>query len=309
MKKIALLFPGQGSQSKGMLSELAKDFIQVKKRFEEASDIIKKDLWAISQDDEQGFLNQTAYTQPILLTGNIACFEILTKEIDLPIAFLAGHSLGEYAALCAGKAIDFAKAVELVHIRGQLMQEAVEQGTGKMAAILGLSSEQVDEICNQIDGVYPANYNTPEQTVIAGKTESIEKALEIAKKQQAKRAILLPVSVPSHCPLMKPAAASFSFYLNQINWQDPQYPIIYNVDAKTRQNIDGIVSALGAQLYKPVQWVKLIEQLDKEGIDCFIEVGPGKVLSGLNKRIIPSKAALPFNNPKDFSVINQEINQ
>lgn len=308
MTKIALLFPGQGSQSEGMLAEMAAHYPQVQQRFEIASEVIGKDLWAIAQHDEKGFLHQTAYTQPILLAANLACYDILRAHSHVVPNFVVGHSLGEYAALCAAGAIEFAEAVELVHTRGKLMQEAVARGEGAMAAILGLSADEVDAICASVEEkVSAANYNSPEQTVIAGSTKGVELAMAEAKARGAKRALLLPVSVPSHCELMRGAAAAFSQYLDRIKWQQPAIPVIYNVDAKTRDTREGIESALGAQLYRPVQWVACMERLYQEGVRVFIEVGPAKVLTGLNKRILPDCATHAFNRPQDIELLNTEI--
>lgn len=306
MKKVAVIFPGQGSQSKGMLTALSAAYPQVKTRFEQASAVIGEDLWHIVQEDEKGFLNQTRYTQPIMLAADIACYDILREETAVEPAAMAGHSLGEYAALCAAGAIDFEAAIVLVENRGKLMQEAVPYGEGAMAAILGLNDADVVTLCHAVkETVAPANYNAPGQVVIAGTKSGVEKVVEAAKSAGAMKAVVLPVSVPSHCELMKSAAAKFSFYLDKVNWHHPQYTIVYNVDANPRQNKDGIESALGAQLYKPVRWVACINALAEMGITHFIECGPGKVLTGLNKRINKNLQTLSFAEPKDVEAAQQ----
>lgn len=302
MKKVAIIFPGQGSQSKGMLAALHAAYPQVKNRFDQASAVIGEDLWHIVIEDEKGFLNQTRYTQPIMLAADIACYDILRETTGVQPAAMAGHSLGEYSALCAAGAINFADAIQLVEMRGRLMQEAVPYGEGAMAAIIGLDEKALTALCHDIkETVAPANYNAPGQVVIAGTKTGVEKAVDAAKAAGAMKAVVLPVSVPSHCDLMKGAAARFGLYLDKIHWHDPQYPIVYNVDAQPRHNKEGIVSALGAQLYKPVRWVACINALSDMGISHFIECGPGKVLTGLNKRINKSIHTQSFNEPADIA--------
>lgn len=306
MKKVAIIFPGQGSQSKGMLSALHAAYPHVKTRFDQASAVIGEDLWHIVSEDEKGFLNQTRYTQPIMLAADIACYDILREHTEVEPAAMAGHSLGEYAALCAAGAIDFEAAVALVETRGRLMQEAVPYGEGAMAAILGLEDSDIANICRGIkETVSPANYNAPGQVVIAGTKSGVEKAVEAAKNAGAMKAVVLPVSVPSHCELMKGAAAKFGFYLDKIKWQDPRYPIVYNVDAHTRKTQEGIESALGAQLYKPVRWVACMNALAEQGITHFVECGPGKVLTGLNKRINKNFQTQSFNEPADIGNVQR----
>lgn len=304
----AIIFPGQGSQSQNMLSDLYAAYPIVGQRFEEASEVIGKNLWDIVQENANAELNQTSITQPVLLAAGIACYDILKAETGIKPAFMAGHSLGEYTALCAGGAISFAEAIELVHQRGLLMQEAVPYGEGSMAAILGLEDHEVIEICAMVqETVTAANFNAPGQVVIAGTTEGVAKAIEYAKKHGAKRAIELPVSVPSHCPLMKGAAAKLSLALDQAHWSMPDTTIIHNVDAEERHNIDGIKSALGAQLYKPVRWVECVEKLVAEGVTYCIEAGPGKVLTGLNKRIDKNLKTTSFEHPDSLDAIREML--
>ena len=270
MATIALIFPGQGSQSPGMLKELAAAYPVVQRRFQEASDVLKLDLWQISQDETGSQLDQTAITQPALLAAGVACADILRDECGINAPFMAGHSLGEYTALCAAGAMSFAEAIQLVHMRGKIMQEAVAPGAGAMAAILGLADEDVISVCNRTPGkVSAANFNSPGQVVIAGETAAVEAAVEAAKAAGAKRAVTLAVSVPSHCELMRAAAGQLSLHLGKIHWQTPNAVIIHNVDAKTHDSTSGVEAALGAQLYQPVRWVDCIEALAARGVNLF----------------------------------------
>lgn len=304
----AIIFPGQGSQSQGMLTEMAASFQQFKQRFAEASEVVKHDLWDIAQNNPKGLLNATPITQPILLAAGIASFDILKEETDIKPAYFAGHSLGEYTALCAAGALTFAEAIDLVHHRGELMQAAVPYGSGAMAAILGLKDDEVVEICAGIrESVQAANFNAPGQVVIAGKTVGVEKAVAEAKARGAKRAIVLPVSVPSHCTLMRSPASKLSLYLDHTHWKMPTTPVIHNVDAQERHNIDGIKSALGAQLYKPVRWVACVEALVERGVDVCVEAAPGKVLTGLNKRISQQLTTLALDAPNALSAIHEAL--
>lgn len=301
---LALIFPGQGSQSVGMFKALSEHYPQVLQRFQEASDIIGKDLWNIAQENPDDQLNYTIYTQPILLTASYAAYEILQKELNIHAQFAAGHSLGEYSALCATGAISFAEAVELVHQRGKIMQEAVPFGEGAMAAILGLEDKIVREVCQDIEGeVYPANYNSPGQVVIGGKKAAVEAAIAAAKTAGAKRAVLLPVSVPSHTPLMRSAAAKFSLFLDKIHWQELKIPVVFNVDAKQHKDRYGIQAALGAQLYEPVLWTNCMTTLADAGVTKVVEIGPGKVLSGLAKRIDERLSACNFDSPENLDTL------
>ena len=310
MATIALIFPGQGSQSPGMLKELAATYPVVQRRFQEASDVLKLDLWQISQDEAGNQLDQTAITQPALLAAGIACADILRDECGINAPFMAGHSLGEYTALCAAGAMSFAEAIQLVHMRGKIMQEAVAPGAGAMAAILGLADEDVISVCNRTPGkVSAANFNSPGQVVIAGETAAVEAAVAAAKQAGAKRAVTLAVSVPSHCELMRAAAGQLGLHLSKINWQKPQATIIHNVDAQTHDSVGGIEAALGAQLYQPVRWVECIEALAKHGANLFIEAGPGKVLTGLNKRIDKSLRTIAFDHPDSVAAVRQALTE
>ena len=310
MATIALIFPGQGSQSPGMLKELAAEYPAVQRRFQEASDVLHLDLWKIAQEDANNQLDQTAITQPALLAAGIACADVLRETCDINAEYMAGHSLGEYTALCAAGALPFAEAVQLVHMRGKIMQEAAPPGVGAMAAVLGLADEDVIGVCNRTPGkVSAANFNAPGQVVIAGEKAAVEAAVEAAKAAGAKRAITLPVSVPSHCELMRVAAGQFSLHLGKIHWQTPNALIVHNVDAKTHDSSSGIEAILGAQLYQPVRWVECVQALAARGVNLFIEAGPGKVLTGLNKRIDKTLRTVAFDHPDSVAAVRQALSE
>ena len=283
----ALLFPGQGSQSLGMLAGLAKETPLVQQVFEEASDALGEDLWQISQENADK-LNQTAYTQPAILAASMALLRVWQQEGGSVPNVMAGHSLGEYSALVAASAIGFADAVKLVHLRGKYMQAAVPEGVGAMMAIIGLDDDVVKVVCAEAakSGVVAAvNFNSPGQVVIAGEKGPVSQAGELAKAQGAKRALPLPVSVPSHCELMKPAAEQLNQALAEIAVNTPDIPVLHNVDVAEHESPDAIRDALVRQLYMPVRWTETIELMVSKGIERYIECGPGKVLAGLNKRI------------------------
>ncbi len=284
----ATVFPGQGSQSIGMMNELAESYPQVKACCDEASSVLNYDLWDIVCNGPEEKLNSTEITQPALLVAGVATWNIWSEKALNKPALLAGHSLGEYTALVNAGVMTFSDAVALVAERGRCMQQAVKAGEGAMAAILGLDDEQIVSLCDDISGeqlVSAANYNSPGQVVIAGNREAIDKAIEAAKAAGAKRAILLPVSVPSHCMLMKPAAEKFAESLNQVSFNDAEIPIVQNVDAVARTSATEIKPYLLEQLYKPVLWVEVIRSIQNNAITTIVECGPGKVLTGLNKRI------------------------
>lgn len=286
--KLSIVFPGQGSQSVGMLKELADDKPLVNETFAEASDILGFDLWKLVQEGPADELNQTQVTQPAMLASGVAVWRIWQSEGGPTPAIMAGHSLGEYSALVCGGAIAFSDAVALVADRGRFMQEAVPQGSGGMAAILGLDDVLVREICGKAAGsgiCEAVNYNSPGQVVIAGDKAAVDRACELAKEAGAKRALPLPVSVPSHCALMKPAAERLSERLAEIDFQDPQIPVLHNVNVKEAAGADSIRSRLAEQLYSPVRWVEIVQAISARGIENLLEAGPGKVLTGLNKRI------------------------
>jgi [acyl-carrier-protein] S-malonyltransferase len=288
--KIAMVFPGQGSQSVGMLADLAAQYPQIEQTFAEASSILNYDLWRLVQHGPAEELDKTVHTQPALLAASYAVWRILqTRDIQhAPIA-LAGHSLGEYTALVCAQALQFTDAIKLVAARGQFMQEAVAPGVGAMAAIVGLDEAAVTAICQQAvtkqEILTPANFNSIGQIVIAGHKTAVERAIPLAKEKGAKLAVIIPVSVPSHCALMHPAAERLAQVLANIAIQVPVTPVLSNIDATPYTSAAAIREGLTKQLYMPVRWVEIIQQLVKMDVTQIIECGPGKVLTGLNKRI------------------------
>jgi len=295
-KNLAVVFPGQGSQSLKMLNEFFDLNQIIKETFAEASNVLDCDLWEIAQIDAADRINQTAYTQPLILTASIALWRLWQISSNVRPAFLAGHSLGEYSALVAAGALNFSDAVKLVHLRGIAMQQAVPNGSGAMAAILGLSDDQVIEACAdaaQNEVVSAVNFNAPGQVVIAGNKEAVQRAILACKELGARKAMELPVSVPSHCALMMDAAKELAHHINAIAWQMPQNLIVQNFNAQLAYDIDLIKDNLIKQLYSPVRWVQTINNLVKLGVNQIIECGPNKVLSGLHKRI--SKQVSNYN--------------
>ncbi|GGF80999.1 ACP S-malonyltransferase [Alteromonas lipolytica] len=301
MTRIACVFPGQGSQAVGMLKELADVHPSILDTFAQASEALGYDLWDVVQNDPDNKLNETQVTQPALLTASVAIYRLLEAQGIAP-EYMAGHSLGEYSALVCAGALDFAEAVKLVEARGEFMQQAVPAGAGAMYAIIGLDDDSIAEICQQTavatgDVVSPVNFNSPGQVVIAGEKNAAEQAANACKEAGAKRALPLAVSVPSHCELMRPAADHLDDKLENIAMATPAVKVINNVDVAVESEPDGIRNALVRQLYCPVQWTKTIEFLAAEGIDTVIEVGPGKVLTGLGKRIVKSVNYIAVNTP------------
>lgn len=285
---LAFVFPGQGSQSIGMMNGLVDLNPGSKELFNTASDILSYDLLDVISSGPEDKLNQTEVTQPALLATAYATWLTIKQHADVKPAVLAGHSLGEYVALLCANVISFEDAIALVAERGRCMQKAVPTGVGAMAAILGLDDADVIRICSEVEEneiVSAANFNSPGQIVIAGNKTAVERATEAMKEAGAKRAVLLPVSVPSHCMLMKEAAEEFEGSLNKISFNDAEIPVLQNVDAKSKQSSDDIKAALLQQLYLPVRWVDSINNMKKSGVTKIIECGPGKVLSGLIKRI------------------------
>jgi len=297
----AMIFPGQGSQSVGMLADLAESYPTVQQTFEEASDALGADLWALTQEGPEKRLNQTEWTQPALLTAGVSVWRVWQEQNGPTPELMAGHSLGEYAALVAAGSMTLADAAPLVQFRGQSMQKAVPEGSGAMAAILGLEDEQVAEVCGKAaeDQVVEAvNFNSPGQVVIAGDRAAVERAIKEAEAAGAKRAMLLPVSVPSHCRLMRPAAEAMAERLKEIEIAKPEIPVIHNFNVETESTPGGIRDALVAQLNHPVRWVETIESLQERGMESVVEAGPGKVLSGLNRRIDRRMPAYPVLDAK-----------
>ena len=300
---LAMVFPGQGSQSVGMLSALADVFPQVGETFAEASTVLGYDLWERVQNGPPESLNQTACTQPAMLTAGVATWRCWQAKTETLPALMAGHSLGEYTALVCAGAMSFADAVALVEKRGEYMQNAVPAGVGAMAAILGLEDEQVESVCAEAaqgEVVSAVNYNSPGQVVIAGNKAAVERAMELAKTAGAKRALPLPVSVPSHCSLMQPAAEQLAERLAGIEIQAPAIPVIHNVDARSHDDPAAIREVLAAQLYRPVRWVECVRAMHAQGVSMLVEAGPGKVLAGLTKRIEKSLGAIPVQTAEDL---------
>jgi len=289
MSKQAWVFPGQGSQSLGMLSELAAEYTIIQDTFAQASEALGYDLWSVTQNDEHK-LNQTNITQPALLAASYAIYKLLLeKGLNQP-AYLAGHSLGEYSALVCAGVIDFVDAVKLVKARGQFMQQAVPAGIGAMYAIIGLDDDKVVASCEQAqtetsEVVAAVNFNSPGQIVIAGNKYAAEVAASLCKERGAKRALPLAVSVPSHCALMKPAAIQLESLIKGIQFKTPKIPVVNNVNVAFPNEPDDIKQALVKQLYSPVRWTETIVKLAELEVEALLEVGPGKVLTGLTKRI------------------------
>jgi [acyl-carrier-protein] S-malonyltransferase len=291
---LAFVFPGQGSQSMGMLDALANEFTDVEKTFRAASEVLGYDLWDIVQNGPAEKLNSTDITQPAMLAAGVAVWRVWQAKGGAQPAVLAGHSLGEYSALVCGGSLAFEDAIKLVAERGRLMQEAVPAGTGAMAAVLGLDDDTVRAACTEAaagEVVEAVNFNSPGQVVVAGHKTAVERTVELAKAKGAKRALLLPVSVPSHCALMQPAAEKLATVLEGVAIQAPQIPVINNVDVAMPTDPAAIRSALVRQLHSPVRWVETIQKMAADGVDRLIECGPGKVLVGLNKRIERNMAA------------------
>lgn len=287
--KIAMVFPGQGSQTVGMLSDIAEQFPQVEETFSQASSVLGYNLWQLVKQGPSEELDKTEYTQPALLTASYAIWRILQTKSVQPV-LMAGHSLGEYTALVCAQALSFTDAVKLVAARGRFMQEAVPFGTSAMAAVIGLDEKKVEEICSRAKNsedevISPANFNSAGQIVIAGHTTAVERAVTLAKEQGAKLALLLPVSAASHCELMRPAAQRLAESLSSISFSTPDIPVVNNVDVKIYDTADSIKDGLVRQLCKPVRWVETIEVFQQLGITKIIECGPGKVLTGLIKRM------------------------
>jgi [acyl-carrier-protein] S-malonyltransferase len=298
MTKYALVFPGQGSQSRGMMNAYT-DFSVVRDTFAEASDVLKQDLWQLVAEGNDADLNATVNTQPVMLTAGVAVYRAW-QSLKAPAPFMmAGHSLGEYTALVASGALKFTDALPLVRYRAECMQQAVPEGVGGIAAILGLDDEIVREVCKeaaQSEVLEAVNYNSPGQIVIAGNRAAVERGMELAKARGAKRALMLPMSVPSHCSLLKGAAEKLRSYLNNVAMQAPAVPVLHNADVKSYSDAASIKDALVRQLYSPVRWVETVQYFGKQGISHNVECAPGKVLVGLNKRIDTNQQALTLND-------------
>jgi [acyl-carrier-protein] S-malonyltransferase len=298
MTKFAFVFPGQGSQSRGMMNGYA-DFTAVRDTFTEASDVLKQDLWHLVAEGSDADLNSTVNTQPIMLTAGVAVFRAWQSQNGAKAAIMAGHSLGEYTALVAAGALSFADALPLVRFRAQCMQTAVPEGVGGIAAILGLDDDAVRAVCAegaQGEVLEAVNYNSTGQVVIAGNRAAVERGMELAKAKGAKRAIMLPMSVPSHCSLLKGAAEQLHAYLDNVTVLTPSVPVLHNADVAAYSDAAKIKDALVRQLYSPVRWVETVLEFGKLGITHNVECAPGKVLAGLNKRIDANQQAMTIND-------------
>lgn len=299
MNRIGIIFPGQGSQAVGMLAALSAAYSQVIQTFAEASEVLKFDLWHLVQNGPETSLNDTRNTQPALLAAGVAVWRVWQAQGGVAPVIMAGHSLGEYSALVCAGAIKFTDAVKLVAERARLMQEAV-CGQGAMAAILGLDDEQVKNVCQQAAHgqiVSAVNFNAPNQVVIAGHKDAVTRACQLAKTAGAKKTLLLPVSVPSHCALMQPAAMRLAEYLTAISITPPLIPVIHNANVDTTIDPHQIRELLTLQLYNPVRWVETMQKIVNNNVTNLLECGPGKVLTGLNKRINANMRTWPVFDP------------
>ena len=307
---LAMVFPGQGSQKTGLLAELAESFDTVQSTFAEASDVLGYDLWDLGQNGSQEDINLTERTQPLLLTASVAVWRVWCAQNGAAPAYLAGHSLGEWSALVCAGVVDFAAAVKLVQQRGKFMQEAVPAGQGAMAAIIGLADEAIVQACAgaaQGEVVAPVNYNSPGQVVIAGHSAAVERAMTACKEAGAKRALPLPVSAPFHTSLMRPAAERLEAQIQATVFQAPEIPVVHNVTARAESDPEVIKALMVEQIYSPVRWVECVQTLRAQGVETTLECGPGKVLSGLNKRIDKSLATLAMETPDELATALESV--
>lgn len=300
---LAFVFPGQGSQKIGMLAEMAARYPLIQQVFGEASEALGYDMWDLVQNGQQETINLTEKTQPILLTASVALWRLWLQQGGVKPTLMAGHSLGEFTALVCADALDFADAVKLVRARGQFMQTAVPVGEGAMAAIIGVDDDTINRICAEVangECVQAVNFNSPGQVVIAGKVAAVDRAIDKLKEAGAKRALPLPVSAPFHTDLMRPAGEKLAEALSGITIQSPAIPVVHNVHAQTESDPEKIRALLIKQIYSPVKWTSCVETMVKAGVTTTVECGPGKVLSGLNKRIEKSLACLAIEEEQAF---------
>ncbi|NKN33146.1 ACP S-malonyltransferase [Marichromatium bheemlicum] len=300
-QQLAVFFPGQGSQALGMLDALAATYPSVRHTFEEAADALGQDLWQLVTSGPEDALNRTENTQPAMLAAGIAVWRVWRQAGGAPATVMAGHSLGEYSALVAAEALGFADGVRLAAERGRLMQAAVPPGEGSMAALLGLDDDTVIALCAEQAGgevLEAVNFNSPGQVVIAGASTAVARAVEAAKAAGAKRAVQLPVSVPSHCALMRPAAEQLAERLAELDLTLPQVPVLHNVNVAPAADVAELRDLLVQQLYRPVRWVETVRKVAGDRVPAAIESGPGKVLAGLCKRIDRNMTTLPVFDPK-----------
>jgi [acyl-carrier-protein] S-malonyltransferase len=310
--QLAFVFPGQGSQSVGMLAELASQHALVREAFAEASEGAGADLWALSQQGPEDQLNKTEFTQPALLAAGVAAWRAWGAAGGPQPAMLAGHSLGEYAALVAAGALSLHDGAKLVRLRGQLMQDAAPAGTGAMAAVLGAEDAVVVDVCAEASGdeiVVPANFNSPGQIVIGGHAAAVDRALALLAERGVRKAVKLAVSVPSHTPLMREAANRLAEAMHGMAWSAPALPVVQNVDAEVHDSVQAIRDALVRQLYLPVQWTGCVQALASRGATRIAECGPGKVLAGLVKRIDKTLDARAIGTPAEMDAARNEWSQ
>ncbi len=296
-----MLFPGQGSQAVGMLADLAGKNPVINETFKEAGEALGYDMLALISEGPSEQLDRTERTQPAMLAAGVAVWRLWQQRKGATPALMAGHSLGEYTALVCAGSLDFSDALRLTEMRGQAMQAAAPAGVGAMAAIIGLGDQIVENICREAAGdqvVSAANFNAPSQVVIAGDKDAVERAGKLAREKGAKLVKTLAVSVPSHCQLMRSAGVRLQSHMTEIPLREPQIPVLHNLDARDRPDVDGIRRALVAQLDNPVQWVETIRSMRNDGIATLLECGPGKVLTGLNKRIDKQATAIALNDPQ-----------
>ncbi|MFN3580527.1 MAG: ACP S-malonyltransferase [Pseudomonas sp.] len=309
---LAFVFPGQGSQAIGMLADLAEQHAVIGETFTEASEALGYDLWKVCQQGSEEQLNRTDITQPAILAASVALWRLWCAQTELRPSHVAGHSLGEYSALVAAQVLGFADALKLVERRGQLMQQAVPQGQGGMAAILGLEDQQIIDICAQAaqgEVVSAVNFNAPGQVVIAGQAAAVERAIAGCKEAGAKRAIALPVSVPSHCALMQSAAEQLAVDFRDLNWGQPQLTLVQNVTARPAADLNQLRTLLVQQLYSPVRWVGTVGWMAEQGVTDLVECGPGKVLSGLNKRCVKGLNTYNLESADGFATALAQLTQ
>lgn len=298
---LGFVFPGQGSQTVGMLGEMAEKYQVVRETFDEAGDVLGLDMWHLVSQGPQERLNQTEVTQPVLLTASTALWRAWQARNGRRPEILAGHSLGEYSALVCAGALTFAEGVSLVHTRGKLMQEAVPEGEGAMAAILGLDDEVVADCCAKVGGVVsPANYNAPSQVVIAGSAAAVASAVEACNEAGARKTVMLQVSGPFHCELMEPAKVGFAEALESVDLKMPEIPVVHNVDAAVATDVADLREKLMEQIARPVQWTRCMQAMIAAGADEFVECGAGKVLAGLIKRIDRKMPVHNIESPEAF---------
>ncbi len=312
MSKFGVVFPGQGSQAIGMLLHMAEGYNSILETFAEASEALDFDLWQLCQQGPEERLNQTEFTQPAVLAADVALWRVWRQQDDAQPAVMVGHSLGEYAALVAAEAIEFTDAIRLVSARGRFMQQAVPEGTGAMAAIVGASDEQVQALCDAVSEgqvLALANYNTMGQIVVAGNKEAVLRAVEQARQFGAKLAKVIPVSVPAHCSLMQPAADKLAVELAAVDISAPVIPVLHNADLLFHAEADEIRQALVSQMVRPVQWVKSMQQCVADGIAHVVECGPGKVLQGLNRRAVKELTTYVLSQPDSFDSASEAVKE